>query len=118
MAYDLELAERIREYLGTLHKIKVEEKKMFGGLAFLVNGKMCVCASGERLMCRFDPSLQDELEQQKGYLPMSMRGKELAGYCYVEPNGFKAKKDFDSWLKLCVDFNEHAKGSKPKKMHG
>jgi hypothetical protein len=56
MAYDLKLAERIREYLARLPNLKVEEKKMFSGLAFMVNGKMCVNVSGENMMCRVDPA--------------------------------------------------------------
>ncbi len=60
MAYDTKLAERIREYLNAIPRIRIEEKKMFRGLTFMINGKMCVCVSGENLMCRFDPVLQDE----------------------------------------------------------
>jgi TfoX/Sxy family transcriptional regulator of competence genes len=58
MAYSTKLADRVREYLFRLPDLQIEEKKMFGGLAFLVNGKMCVNISGENLMCRFDPGLK------------------------------------------------------------
>lgn len=102
MAYNTKLADRIREYLSHLPKIKVEEKKMFGGLAFMVNGKMCVNVSGENLMCRFDPLLTEELAEKNGFLPMIMKGKEYEGYCYVEPTGFKDKKDFEYWMNLCI----------------
>ena len=57
MAYDKKLADRIREYLLQFPKLKTEEKKMFRGLAFMINGKMCINVSGENLMCRFDPNL-------------------------------------------------------------
>lgn len=53
MGYNIKLAERVRTYLLDLPKLKIEEKKMFGGLAFIVRGKMCVNVSGENLMCRF-----------------------------------------------------------------
>lgn len=112
MAYDTALADRIREHLTQFPTLKVEEKKMFRGLAFMVNGKMCVNASGENLMCRFDPARTEELSSKKGYLPMIMKGKVYTGYCYIEPVGFKSKKDFEYWVNLCLDFNAKAKASK------
>ncbi len=115
MAYDTQLANKIREYLSTFPKLKIEEKEMFKGLAFMVNGKMCVNVSGDNMMCRFDPSLQEDLAEKTGYLPMIMKGKNLKGYCYVEPIGFKNKKDFKYWVNLCLSFNEKAKASKKKK---
>ena len=115
MPYDTKLADRIREHLTTFPKLKIEEKKMFSGVGFMVNGKMCVNVSGENLMCRFDPALQDELAERNGYEPMIMKGKELKGYCYVQPIGFKSKKDFEYWVNLCLEFNERAKASKKKK---
>lgn len=109
MAFDTALADRIRIYLANIPDLEVEEKKMFGGLAFLVNGKMCVNVSGERLMCRFDPQLQQQMEAKAGYEPMIMRGKRLTGYCYVESEGFATKKEFDYWMKVCLSFNEKSK---------
>lgn len=106
MAYDIKLAGRIRAYLSDFLGLQVEEKKMFGGIAFTINGKMCVNVSGDNLMCRFDPELQDEVAEKSGYEPMVMKGKELAGYCYVNPDGFKMKKEFEYWVKLCLDFND------------
>lgn len=114
MAYDTKLADRIREYLSTIPKIKVKEKEMFRGIVFMVNGKMCVNVSGENLMCRIDPTEYDKISDRNGFMPMVMRGKELKGYCYVSPEGFKSKKDFEFWLKLCLDFNPKAKASKKK----
>ena len=115
MAYDTTLADRIREYLAKIPKLKVVEKEMFRGLTFMVKGKMCVCVSGDNLMCRFDPALQEEVSDRNGFLPMIMKGKNLKGYCYVDPTGFKSKKDFEYWVGLCLDFNERAKSSKKKK---
>ncbi len=114
MSYNIALAERIRNQLGAFPKLKIKEKKMFGGLAFMVNDKMCICASGENLMCRFDPKMEKELVMKKGYLPMIMRGKELKGYCYIEPVGFKAEKDFEYYISLCLEYNKKAKVSKKK----
>lgn len=115
MAYNTQLADRVREHLSKISKINIEEKKMFSGLAFMVNGKMCINISDDSLMCRFDPALQDEVAEKRGYEPMIMRGKELSGYCYVSTEGFKTKKEFEYWLKLCLDFNDKAVSSKTKK---
>jgi hypothetical protein len=112
MAYDINLADRIRLHLAEIPRIKVEEKAMFRGLAFLVNGKMCINVSGENLMCRIDPEQRDKVSSRKGFIPMLMKGKELMGYCYVSPVGYKSKKDFEFWLQLCLDFNPKARSSK------
>ncbi len=112
MAYSLDLADRVREYLAEISELEIKEKKMFGGLAFLVNEKMCINISGENLMCRFDLKREEEVVSKTGYLPMIMRGKQLSGYCYVEPDGFKRKEDFAYWLKICLEFNAIAKKSK------
>jgi TfoX-like protein len=115
MGYDTKLADRIREHLSGFSEFKVEEKKMFRGLTFMVNDKMCISVSGQNLMCRFDPTLQEEVAEKIGYKPMIMRGKEYQGYCYVEPIGFHKEKDFKYWLKICLDFNKKAQSSKRKK---
>jgi hypothetical protein len=81
MAYSTKLAGRVRTYLDEIPKIKIEEKEMFKGLAFLVNGKMCINISGENLMCRYDPALEDEVVERAGFQPMIMRAKQLRGYC-------------------------------------
>ena len=114
MAFDINLADRIREYLAEIPNLEIEEKKMFRGLTFMVNGKMCVNVSGENLMCRFDPVLQDELSEKVGFQTMIMNGREYKGYCYVSPFGFKTKKSFEFWLNLCLEFNKRAKSSKNK----
>ncbi|HMG68983.1 MAG TPA: TfoX/Sxy family protein [Chitinophagaceae bacterium] len=113
MPYNEKLAARIRKALA--HLSKVEEKKMFRGVTFMVNGKMCVSVSGEEMMCRFDPELQEQVVKKKGYRPMIMRGKEYKGFCYINHEGIKSKKDFDYWINLCLDFNKKAKASKKKK---
>jgi isopenicillin N synthase-like dioxygenase len=115
MAYDTKLADRIREYLLEFPNLKVEEKKMFRGLTFMVNGKMCINVSGVNLMCRFDPDLSGDIAEKKGVLPMIMKGREYKGYCYVESVGFKSEDDFGYWMDLCLDYNERAKPSKKRK---
>ncbi|QEH43796.1 TfoX/Sxy family protein [Chitinophaga sp. XS-30] len=118
MAFDQRLADRVREYLHAIKGLQLSEKKVFGGLAFMVKDKMCVNVSKDRLMCRFDPELTEQLSEKTGFLPMIMKGKELKGYCYVAPDGYKSRKDFEFWISLCLDFNDEAKSSKrdrPKK---
>ena len=112
MAYNTQLADRLREILAQEPHLQIEEKKMFGGLAFMVNGKMCINVSGDNLMCRYDPNLKGEVAEKIGYLPVIMKGNEISGYCYVEPEGFRKKTDFDYWVNLCLDFNDRAKSSK------
>ena len=114
MAYNIKLADRIRKYILRFPALKVEEKKMFRGLTFIVNGKMCVSVSGENLMCRFDPDMQQEVAENNGFRSMIMKGKELKGYCYIDPTGFKSKKEFEYWIDLCLYYNERVKSSKKK----
>ena len=85
---------------------------MFRGVALMVDGKMCVCISGDNLLCRFNPALQEEVAGKTGYEEMLMKGKSLSGYCYVHPEGFKKEKDFEYWMNLCLDYNSQAKASK------
>jgi hypothetical protein len=115
MAFNNKLAEKLRSRLYDVPGIKIEEKKMFQGLAFMVNGKMCINVSGDNLMCRFDPALTEEISKSFGYEPMIMKGKELKGYCYVKPDGFAKASELTFWINLCLDFNERAKSSKKKK---
>ncbi|MDQ2721594.1 MAG: TfoX/Sxy family protein [Bacteroidota bacterium] len=113
MAYNEKLADKIRDALVEVRNI--EEKKMFRGITFMVNGKMCVSVSGDELMCRFDPALHEEVMEKKNCRPMIMKGREYNGYCYVSEDGMKFKKDFDYWINLALDFNKRAKASKKKK---
>ncbi|AHF15365.1 TfoX/Sxy family protein [Niabella soli] len=103
MAYDETLAKRVRAALAPVKA--VEEKKMFGGLAFMVRGKMCINISDDRLMCRFDPALEKQIAAKTGYQPMIMRGRVLKGYCLVDAGGYQKQKGFDFWIKLVLDFN-------------
>ena len=114
MAYDTKLADRLRAYLAEIPDLDLEEKEMFRGVTFMINGKMCVCVSGENLMCRFDPALQDEVAERNGFQPMVMKGREYKGYGYISPDGIRSKKDFEYFVNLCLDFNPRAKSSKKR----
>lgn len=115
MAYESKLADKVREYLAEkIPDLAIVEKEMFGVLNFMVNGKTCICVSGENLMLRFDPKLQAELSEKNGYETMLMKGKEYKGYCFINPAGFKAKEDFEYFVNLCIDYNKFSKQSKKK----
>lgn len=115
MKFNTNTADRIREYLSEIQDIEIEEKMMFNVLNFMVNGKTCICVSGEKLMIRFNPILQEEVAEKKGYETMLMKGKEYKGYGYINPDGYKSKTDFEYFMNLCLDYNKIAKSSKKKK---
>ena len=107
------IAARVRAALAKVPA--VEEKRMFGGIAFMVDGKMCVCAGKGRLLCRIDPARQDELLARKGCEQMMMKGRAYDGYLFVYEDGMKTQKDFDFWMGLALDFNKTAKAAPKKK---
>lgn len=115
MNYNANLAEKVRNQLLKHPGLKVEEKKMFRGLTFMVNDKMCISVSGERLMCRFDPAMQAKIAARKGFQPMIMKGKEYKGFCYVEAEGFKSISELKFWIDLCLEFNPAARASGKRK---
>ncbi len=112
MAYDEKLADRVREYLFEVGELEIEEKGMFGGLAFMVNEKMCVNVSGPKLMCRFNPEILEEVAEVNGFQSMVMKGRVYKGYCYVSAEAITTKREMAYWIDLCLDFNEKAKSSK------
>lgn len=113
MAYNEKLTSRVREAL--VHLLKVEEKKMFEGVAFMVNDKMCISVGTDRIMCRIDPAIHEEAIRRKGSRTMIMKGREYKGYVYVNEESIKSKKDFDYWLGFTLNFNKRAEASKKSK---
>lgn len=113
MAYNEQLTNRIREALA--HLPRVEEKRMFRGVTFMVNGKMCISAGDDKIMCRIDPALHEEALSKKGCSTVKMKGRDYIGYVHVTKEGFGSKKDFDYWISLCLAFNKKAKASPKKK---
>lgn len=97
MAYDEDLADRIRELLGAHHG--VEEKRMFGGLAFLINGNMTVAVSGRGgLMVRVPPEDTETLLARRHVEPMVMAGRETRGWLRVGVEGVKTRRQLQSWV--------------------
>jgi hypothetical protein len=103
MAYDEDLANRIREALSD--EPGVVEKQMFGGLAFLIDGNMAVSASGQGgLLLRCDPAETDALVAKPDAARFEMRGREMAGWLRIAPEGVEKKRDLDRWLAVGVSY--------------
>jgi TfoX/Sxy family transcriptional regulator of competence genes len=113
MAYNEQLANRVRETLAVLDNL--EEKEMMGGLVFMYNGKMCVGIIKNDLMCRIDPNRHNDEVEKTGCRTMDFTKRPMKGYVLIDDSGMRTKKDFDYWIKLALDFNSRAKASKKKK---
>lgn len=113
MAYDIYLSERIQRILHEKH-IVFEEKKMMGGLCFMVDQKMCVGVVKDELMVRIDPDIQQELLKKRESREMDFTGKPMKGYVFVSPVGIDKKDDLQFWLQKALDFNPKAKASLKK----
>ena len=103
MAYDEELANRLREQVQG--ESGVIEKRMFGGLAFLINGHMAVTASREGgLLLRIDPEQTDALVAVPHARPFVMRGRELDGWLRIDPDGLVTDDDLERWVSRGVAY--------------
>jgi hypothetical protein len=110
MAYDEDLAFRIRELVAA--ERGVQEKWMFGGLAFLINGNMSVAASGHGgLMVRIPPDETEKLLTREHVEPVVMAGREARGWLRVALDGVKTKRQLQAWVTRGVDY---AKSLPPK----
>ena len=111
MAFNEHMADRIKRILRE-RKVAYEERKMFGGLCFMVDGKMCIGVEKERIMARIDPGIYDEALKRKGSRPMDFTGRIMKGYVFVDEGGVDMEEDLEYWVDLCLDFNPRAKASK------
>jgi TfoX/Sxy family transcriptional regulator of competence genes len=102
MAYDEGLAERLREHFAETRG--VTEKKMFGGLAFLLHGHMCCGIIGETLMARVGPEQYEAALKRPHAREMDFTGRAMRGLVYVEPEGFESDRDLRRWLALAEKF--------------
>ena len=112
MAINEKLTNRVREVLADVAKVK--EKKMFRGITFMVNNKMCVSVGDEEIMCRINPEIFDEMLEQNGVRPMIHGGKTMRGFVFVHQSEIATKKELTRWINLCLEFNKIAKASKRK----
>jgi TfoX/Sxy family transcriptional regulator of competence genes len=111
MAFNEKLADRIREIIARTHK-KVEDKRMFGGLCFMVNDKMCIGVHEDKIMIRLDPDIFDKVLEKEGCEPMNFTGKIMRGFVFVNEDVLKTEKQLDYWVQLGLSFNKKAKASK------
>jgi hypothetical protein len=103
MAYDEDLAARIRELIAA--EDGLTEKKMFGGLAFLIDGHMAVAASGQGgLMARVDPAETDALLRKPHAGPFEMRGRPMDGWVRVAAEGVRTKRQLEPWVRRGVAY--------------
>jgi TfoX/Sxy family transcriptional regulator of competence genes len=103
MPYDEDLANRIRELIAT--EAGVVEKRMFGGLAFLIAGNMSVSVSGQGgLLLRCDPRETDALLAKPHATPFEMRGRAMDGWLRVHPDGVRTKRELERWVRCGVSY--------------
>lgn len=103
MAYDEQLADRLREIV--TGEPGLAEKKMFGGLAFLIGGNMAVSASSQGgLLLRVDPSQTEELLARAHAEPFAMGGREMAGWLRIDPAGLDSDADLRRWAEIGVGY--------------
>ena len=114
MAYDEDLADRIRELIGA--EPRLSEQKMFGGLAFLIGGHMSVAASGQGgLLVRVDPKRSDELTVKTNATPMVMRGRPMQGWLRVDAGDVRTKRQLAKWVELGTSYARSLPPKKAKK---
>lgn len=99
----ISLIDRVRSALAK--EPKLEEKRMFGSVGFMVRGKLCIGARESRLMCRIDPELQPSLVKEKGVRAMVMRGRKLKGYVHVSAESLVTVSQLRRWIRLVLEEN-------------
>ena len=114
MAYNEHLADRVRRVFEEKKVHNIEEKRMMGGLTFMVNDKMCVGIVKEDLMVRLNPDLHEEMVEKTGARTMDFTAKPMRGYIFVAPEGVDKDRDLDFWLNTALTFNVLAKAAKKK----
>jgi TfoX/Sxy family transcriptional regulator of competence genes len=102
MAYDEGLAERIRAHLST--RADVSERKMFGGIAFMVGGNMAVGVTGDELMVRLDPADGDKALAEDGVRTMDMTGRPMKGWILVSPDRTADEAGLSEWVEAGADY--------------
>jgi TfoX/Sxy family transcriptional regulator of competence genes len=114
MAYDEHLADRIAIQLEQ-KKVIFQTKKMFGGICFMVDDKMCVGIIGESLMLRIHPDEENSLKKREGVSDMNFTGRPMKGFLYVSPTAIDKDEELTFFLDKALDYNPLAKSSKSKK---
>jgi TfoX/Sxy family transcriptional regulator of competence genes len=107
MAYNIERTEQVRHRLA--HIPDVEERKMFGSVGFIVNGKLCIGVGDHTdhiMMVRIGPNKYEDALKREGAHPAIMRGREMKGYIFLTKEALEFEKDLDYWVQLALDFNK------------
>lgn len=114
MPYDEKLADRVRAILAGSEQ-QVDEIKMFSGVCFMVNDKMCAGVQQDHLMVRLNPEIIDAVLEEEGARQMDMNGKVMKSFVLVDTGALTTKKKLEYWIKLALDYNPLAKAAKKKK---
>lgn len=109
---DVNLLNRLREALVDVSPI--EEKRMFGGVCFMVDNKLCICVKNDEMLCRINPEDFESALEMDGVRPMAQRERTAKGYVFVHKDVLAHKKDFDRWVEKALAYNKIAKASKKK----
>ncbi|MCW7489583.1 TfoX/Sxy family protein [Leptospira meyeri] len=112
MAINEKLLDRVRKSMEG--QTNVEEKKMFGGLCFMVNGKMCICIRNDEIMCRIDPESIESILSKKKARPMIHNGHLMKGFVFVNEEDIKTKKEIEYWIQLSLEYNKKSPPAKKK----
>ena len=120
MAYDEFIADRIRNAFREKN-VDFDEKKMFSGLCFMVDDKMCCGVHYDKkkesdlIMARIGEEAAVDAMKRDGCHPMDFTGRPMKGYVFITPDGFDSDEDLEHWIRLCVNFNPLAKASKKRR---
>lgn len=106
MPIDQALFDRVKAALGRAPGL--DQKKMFGGVTFMVRGKMCVSVGSNRIMCRIDPAKHDAALEREGTRTVTMKGRQYRGFIHVDADAVRAKRALDYWIKLALAYNASA----------
>lgn len=120
MAYDEYQADRVRHALARF-QTAFQEKKMMGGLIFMVNEKMCIgvdmdkTTGNSRLMARIGKEAYEAALEEKGCREMDFTGKVMRGFVFIDPEGFDTEEELEFWIQKALDYNQYAKKSVKRK---
>lgn len=117
MAFDPDLTERVRQWFHQ-RGVATEEKRMMGGLCFMVEGKMCLGVDSDRLMVRLDPAVYEAALQRPGCRPMDFTGRPMKGFVWVTRDAVGTDQELHNWAALALEFNPRAKSSNSGKSNG
>lgn len=113
MAYNTFLADRIASFFSN-KQIDFVEKKMFGGLCFMIDDKMCVGIVKDEVMARINPAIYEKSLEKTGCNAMNFTGRPMKGFVFLSDEAIDFDKDLHYWLQLALDYNPVAKKSKKR----